>query len=225
MQQIVVIESQTQTQVQTPTVRIGAGPGRDAQTLTIPRSIEEMTALRSRREELIDQLDRARTRRSGVVEELRNGSRRERVGLEERLRELDGRILQIEGDIARTERSIASTPPAVLGEAEQIAEAERLERIRDRGPDGDVIAVIAAMGFFMLIPLAFAHARRLWRRPPKAGGLTLAMEGRLERIEHAVEAVADEVGRVSEGQRFVTSLMSEAGQGARAPAPNRLANS
>ena len=33
--------------------------------------------------------------------------------------------------------------------------------------------------------------------------------GRLERIEQAVEAIAVEVERVSEGQRFVTRLMSE----------------
>jgi hypothetical protein len=34
--------------------------------------------------------------------------------------------------------------------------------------------------------------------------------GRLERIEQAVEAMAIEIERVSEGQRFVTKLLSEA---------------
>jgi hypothetical protein len=33
--------------------------------------------------------------------------------------------------------------------------------------------------------------------------------GRLERIEQAVEAVAIEVERISEGQRFTTKLLSE----------------
>jgi hypothetical protein len=33
--------------------------------------------------------------------------------------------------------------------------------------------------------------------------------GRLERIEHAVDAVAVEVERIAEGQRFTTKLLSE----------------
>jgi len=34
-------------------------------------------------------------------------------------------------------------------------------------------------------------------------------EARLERIEHAVESIALEVERISEGQRFTTKLLSE----------------
>jgi hypothetical protein len=37
--------------------------------------------------------------------------------------------------------------------------------------------------------------------------------GRLERMEQAIEAVAIEVERISEGQRFTTKLLSE-GKGA-----------
>jgi len=39
---------------------------------------------------------------------------------------------------------------------------------------------------------------------------------RLERIEQAVDAVAIEVERISEGQRFTTKLLSE-GRGSEAP--------
>jgi hypothetical protein len=35
------------------------------------------------------------------------------------------------------------------------------------------------------------------------------LHDRLERIEHAVEAMAVEVERISEGQRFVTRLLAE----------------
>ena len=34
-------------------------------------------------------------------------------------------------------------------------------------------------------------------------------DGRLERLEQAVEAIAIEIERVSEGQRFVTKMLSE----------------
>jgi hypothetical protein len=33
--------------------------------------------------------------------------------------------------------------------------------------------------------------------------------GRLQRLEHGMEAIAIEVERISEGQRFVTKLLSE----------------
>ncbi|MDQ3515394.1 MAG: hypothetical protein M3403_01270, partial [Gemmatimonadota bacterium] len=193
-------------------VRIGAGPAHVAQTIVIPQSIAAMDGLRTRREELISQLDRATSRRNGVLEELGSNSRRDRAGLEERLTELDQRILQIEDDIAATERALTSTPPAVLGAAKEEEAARELQRLRDRGPmDTDVIAIsMAFVGFFMLIPVATAYASRLWRRPAAPRALTVAAEGRLERIEHAIDAVAVEVDRVSEGQRFVTQLLSEA---------------
>jgi hypothetical protein len=35
---------------------------------------------------------------------------------------------------------------------------------------------------------------------------------RLERIEHAIDAMAVEVERISEGQRFVTKLLADRGQ-------------
>jgi hypothetical protein len=51
---------------------------------------------------------------------------------------------------------------------------------------------------------------------------SLDTTNRLERIEQAVDAIAIEVERVSEGQRFVTRLLSE-GQGPQALAGKREA--
>ncbi len=71
--------------------------------------------------------------------------------------------------------------------------------------------IICAIGF----PLARAHGRRIDaesknpRVPPE-------VMHRLERIEQAVDAVAIEVERISEGQRFTTRLLSE-GRGSEAP--------
>ena len=41
------------------------------------------------------------------------------------------------------------------------------------------------------------------------GGASSATDARLERIEQAVDAIAVEVERISEGQRFTTKLLSE----------------
>lgn len=82
-----------------------------------------------------------------------------------------------------------------------------------------VSVVIIAIG----LPLVRAWARRMDRKGQVAIAAASAgnpnLEPRLERIEQAVEAIAIEVERVSEGQRFTNKLMHEL----RAlPAPNPL---
>src|SRR5205809_7188759 len=77
-------------------------------------------------------------------------------------------------------------------------------------------AVIIAIG----IPLARAFARRL-DAESKNPRVPLEVTNRLERIEQSLEAVAIEVERISEGQRFTTKLLSEG----RAPVPQISASS
>ncbi|HET9011744.1 MAG TPA: hypothetical protein VFN38_08000, partial [Gemmatimonadaceae bacterium] len=66
------------------------------------------------------------------------------------------------------------------------------------------------------MPLARAYARRLESKPPAA--IPPEVSARLERIEQAVDAIAIEMERVSEGQRFTTKLLAERTAPA-APAP------
>jgi hypothetical protein len=65
-------------------------------------------------------------------------------------------------------------------------------------------AIVLAIG----VPLARAYSRRM-DNESKNPRLPSEVAGRLERIEQAVEAVAIEVERISEGQRFTTKLLSE----------------
>lgn len=70
-------------------------------------------------------------------------------------------------------------------------------------------AIILAIG----VPLAKALTRRMdaESRQPRIPG---EVAERLERMEHSLDAVALEVERISEGQRFTTKLLSEsAGRG------------
>jgi hypothetical protein len=64
--------------------------------------------------------------------------------------------------------------------------------------------VITILGF----PLVRVIARRLDRRDPPASSLK-GIEDRLSRLEAGVDAIAIEVERISEGQRFTTKLLSE----------------
>lgn len=78
---------------------------------------------------------------------------------------------------------------------------------------GMATAIILAIG----LPVARAYSRRVDadaknpRVPPEVAS-------RLERMEQAIEAVAIEVERISEGQRFTTKLLSEARNPVIAPA-------
>lgn len=58
------------------------------------------------------------------------------------------------------------------------------------------------------IPIIRAIARR-WERHTPPPALPADLTARLERIEQAVEAVAIEVERISEGQRFTAKLMAD----------------
>lgn len=75
-------------------------------------------------------------------------------------------------------------------------------------------AVDISVAFFVMVafiivglPLARAFARRMDRRGETASASEIAP--RLDRIEQAVEAIAIEVERVSEGQRYTTKAIAE----------------
>jgi hypothetical protein len=71
-----------------------------------------------------------------------------------------------------------------------------------------VCAIFLAIG----VPLARAYSRRMdaESRNPR---LPTEVTERLERMEHAIDSIAIEVERITEGQRFTTKLLSE-GRGA-----------
>jgi len=64
----------------------------------------------------------------------------------------------------------------------------------------------------VLFPLVRAWARRLESRGQAPAALSADATARLERIERAVESVALEVERISEGQRFVTKVLADRGE-------------
>ena len=59
------------------------------------------------------------------------------------------------------------------------------------------------------VPIARAFARRLERAPVAMPVLRHELMARLERMEQAIDSIAVEMERVSEGQRFTTKLLSE----------------
>jgi hypothetical protein len=184
--------------------------------LTPPRTHAELAALRSRRSELSRQLTSASDRRDDVAEQLLTASGPARTGLEQRLQVLDSRIAQLETDIAENGRLLASAPASLMSASE--SPVRGIERVRINRSNMELTPIIIVFTLFVLAPIAIAIARALWKRgsmPPRQPALSGEDSQRLARLEQAVEAIAIEVERVSEGQRFVTNLLAEGrGQGA-----------
>jgi hypothetical protein len=86
-------------------------------------------------------------------------------------------------------------------------------------PDGTWIPIVMfASGPIIAIgyPIARAYAKRM-EQGPKVPAIPSDMAARLERMEQAIDSIAVEVERISEGQRFTTKLLAERTPGA-APA-------
>lgn len=80
-----------------------------------------------------------------------------------------------------------------------------------------VMAIVIAIG----VPLARAYARRM-DAESVTPRLPTEVTDRLERMERALDSIAIEVERITEGQRFTTRLLSEgrgAPEGRQIPAP------
>ena len=84
------------------------------------------------------------------------------------------------------------------------------------GPQVPEGAVIISVAFFIMcaviaigLPIVRAITRRMDRRNAAVPNADADMRDRLERIEQAVDAIAVEVERISEGQRFTTKIISE----------------
>jgi ribonuclease D len=81
------------------------------------------------------------------------------------------------------------------------------------GPDS--VAILVPLGFFAAVvaiavgrPWIKALSTRV-ENESKRPQIPTEVMNRLERIEQAVDAIAVEVERISEGQRFTTKLLSE----------------
>jgi hypothetical protein len=97
-------------------------------------------------------------------------------------------------------------------------------------PPGEMIppqAVDISIAFFLMVaviiiglPLARAFARRMDRKAGGPAQIPREVSDQLVQINQAVDAIALEVERISEGQRFTTRLLSEQRDAARQTLPS-----
>ncbi len=194
-----------------PTIVIRDAPGAGTITIPTPMTARELEVVKARRSELSDQLQSVDSRRSRLMSQLKQtGDPIATKGLEDRLALLDKRQLQLESDIAETGQQVSSAPAGLI--------AATQPPVFGGLGSGQVVAISIVAMIFIVAPLATGFARTLWKtsnKPAISPGALTETARRLERLEGAVDSIAIEIERISEGQRFVTKLLSE---GQRAPA-------
>ena len=150
--------------------------------------------LRNQREVLLSDRRRIREQLNGATNEV------DRKSLEGRLVNTDARIVDVEKQLAAADLQVAN----------RAADPGVVIVPPSNSPDPEEI-IGMAMGFstLILLPLSIAYARRLWRRSAAPPALPSEFNDRMSNLERGIEAVAIEVERVGEGQRFVTQLLAE----------------
>lgn len=180
--------------------------GTNVYTVEAPLTARDVAALKARRSELSSQLISANDRRNRLVNTLNSTTNETaRAGLEERIGILDRRMIQIESDIATTGRQLTSAPAGL------VAATESADSFIPGLGSAQLTALSIVFTVVFLGPLAIGAARMMWKRSnrPALPPAFHEMAERVERIEESIDAIAIEIERVTEGQRFVTKLLSE----------------
>ena len=171
-----------------------------------PRTLADLAALKASREELSNQLTSAAGRRQRLSSQLTGKEGVDRAGIESHIAVLDKRIMQLESDLAETGRQLTLTPGYLVASSQSANQFYGMNQ-------GAVTAVSVLFTILVLAPMALAVARSIWKRanaspaPPAISGDAAR---RLERLEQGMDTIAIEIERISEGQRFVTRLLSDA---------------
>jgi hypothetical protein len=208
------------THAGTPTNAATAAPTAAGQfgQFQVPLTQQDVDALQDQRNELSNQLISANTRRNELSRSLRSARPGpDQTGLESRITQLDGRIVTIEGDIAASGRALSAAPSGLI---RQTSTSTGVPQGRFGQPSAGQMTAITIIGMItVLMPLSIAFGRMLLRRAnrPPPPQIPKDVSDRLERMEHGIDAVAVEVERIGEGQRFVTQLMSDRAQRAALP--------
>jgi hypothetical protein len=192
---------------QAPTAPAAPLTGQPA-PVAVPLTSADVEALLARRSELSDELSSSNSRRNTLSRELRSARPGpDQSGIEMRITQLDNRIVTIEADLANIGRAISAAPHGLA----QTSTSTGVPRNYGQ-PNASQITGITIVGMVtVLMPLSIAFARLLLRRGvrPPPPQIPAEITERLERMEQGIEAVAVEVERIGEGQRFVTQLMSD----------------
>ena len=78
----------------------------------------------------------------------------------------------------------------------------------------EIVAMVGIVSTFIGFPMVIVSYLK-WKHSSKSNSIPLdvaaRIEGRMDRIEQAIDAVALETERIAEGQRWLTKVLAEPG--------------
>lgn len=177
------------------------------QGATRPLTSREASVIREQRGEMSSQLNSAQGRREEILNELRNAPPGTEQGLRDQYQVLSNRIVAIENDIEASGRVLRTGQvPATM-----VLVPPREFRSGNRTDDAERGAALATT---ILVPVFLVYIWSRWRRRRRGERrgtvVTAEQESRFERLEQAVDAIALEIERVGESQRYQAKLLAEA---------------
>lgn len=202
--------------MQTPTLpAVPAPPIPQVPGTTVPGPVAEMPIemLQMQAAALMRQLAGLRVQRAFLEHQGRDDgiTSSARAELDANRANLDVQIAQSQSDLDNVRAQIAArenVPLGRVGPGGQVIVPPN--PMRQRVDPEMVIGLSFALLMVFAIPMSLAYARRIWRgKPQPAAARVDEIAPRLDRLEQAVDAIAIEVERISESQRFVTKILAE----------------
>ena len=183
-----------------------------------------MEALQAQAAALARQLAGLRVQRSFLDRQLRDDgvNASAKAQIEANRANLDVQIAQNQADLENLRAQVAAHENLPLSRITMGGQVvQQVGRPRPNVDPEMVIGMSFALLMVVALPMSIAYARRVWRGKTQPSAPKLdEIAPRLDRLEHAVDAIAIEVERISEGQRFVTKILAERPQAA-APVAHR----
>ena len=167
-------------------------------------------ALQDQLREVNSQLEATYHTRASLVDRLRSTDGQARIVLHEQIAAADEKASQLQSDVARLVRQIADAE--VSQTFTQAFPPPPVPTFWERVNPDAVSAVFVMLALAIIVPLSVALTRRLGRSPKPAAvpsDTENVSKARLDRLEQAVDTIAIEIERISEGQRFVTKVLNE----------------
>ena len=194
------------TQVRTP-----PAPPQAPVVAGTPPSIE---ALQGQAVELVAQLAGLRTEQRLLQRQVQRSGQDAALRSEQiaRLSELNAQVARAEGQLTAVRAEVAQRLGLNQNQVSETAQPLPPPIFRQRQVDPDmVVGMSFVLAMCFVLPLSIAWAKRIWRgRSPVAAAQKADDLGpRMDRLEHAVDAIAIEIERIAEGQRFVTKIFTE----------------
>lgn len=190
-----------QTSTASPVTITTPGPNGTTQTIIGPATSARVAELVARRAEITERIDEIQLRRHELTARIDGRSTGPDVArMTKELQSLNSEVGPLRLELAGIDRALASSNTVAVTEVPTQPFPARMVT---------TLATIGVM-FVVLLPMSIAMAVRIWRRPASrsTSQLSPAVEDRLTRLEQGVDAIAIEMERVSEGQRYVTKLLS-----------------